>query len=306
MSRSGWEKWWWHDWLSDTELQSASPITRGIWMNILGHMWVLGTHQLTLTVDQYCRISRCNEADFKVFLDDVGSCGFCDVYTTVTPCHRTLTVVSRRRLRQVKAKENNRLRQQRHRSNARITPTEADARCIEERKEKKSPSHTPPLKKKSQGSAYSSEFECVWKDRPKRSGSDDKRRAWQAWRARQQEGHTTESMADGMKRYCAYCDATDRTGSQFVMLTATFYGPADPPHFTQSWAAPRKSKQPNGRRKTFDEHMQSLHEWGNSEQQDGEIIEGSWVDAGESDAFLGIDDEPVRTTAHRRLRGPTE
>jgi hypothetical protein len=40
----------------------------------------------------------------------------------------------------------------------------------------------------------------------------------------------------GAQRYAAFCDATNKTGTEFVMQAATFFGPDK--HYENDWAIP--------------------------------------------------------------------
>ena len=60
---------------------------------------------------------------------------------------------------------------------------------------------------------------------PKRSGSQLWAKAIRAANARLREGATFQAMVEGGHRYAAYCEAIDKTGTQYVMQAATFLGP---------------------------------------------------------------------------------
>lgn len=89
---------------------------------------------------------------------------------------------------------------------------------------------------------YTTDFLNAWEHYPKRNGSNDKRKAFKAWSARLTQGHTTDVMIQGAQRYNAYCVAIGRVGTEFVMQAATFFGPADPPHFLEPWASAKKQE----------------------------------------------------------------
>lgn len=81
---------------------------------------------------------------------------------------------------------------------------------------------------------YSPVFEDSWVARARRSGADSKLAAWRAWRARMDEGVTEDAMASGMARYRDWCDATGKTGTEYVKQTCVFLGRDR--HFEQeSW-----------------------------------------------------------------------
>ena len=71
---------------------------------------------------------------------------------------------------------------------------------------------------------------------PKRSGSQLWSGAIRAANARIKEGATVQDMIDGTYRYAAYCNAIDKTGTQYVMQALTFLGPGK--HFLEPWDPP--------------------------------------------------------------------
>lgn len=71
---------------------------------------------------------------------------------------------------------------------------------------------------------------------PKRNGSQPWKRAMGAANARIMEGHTLQEMVNGAHRYTAFCEAGDKTGTEFVMQAASFLGPEH--HFLQPWDPP--------------------------------------------------------------------
>jgi hypothetical protein len=87
-------------------------------------------------------------------------------------------------------------------------------------------------KPKANPKGYTDEFEAAWAAYPQRPGNS-KADAFKAWKARLAAGVTVEQLADGVQRYAAYCDATDKTGTEYVKLAATFFGPGD--HYLADW-----------------------------------------------------------------------
>ncbi|AYN26429.1 hypothetical protein D8682_05100 [Buttiauxella sp. 3AFRM03] len=81
---------------------------------------------------------------------------------------------------------------------------------------------------------YSPEFESAWKAYPARQGSNPKNKAYQAWNARLHDGVTAESMLEGVKRYAAFLLTTGKSGTEFVMQGARFFGPGL--EFENTWA----------------------------------------------------------------------
>ena len=76
-------------------------------------------------------------------------------------------------------------------------------------------------------------FKAVY---PKRPGGQRWSLAIKRANARIEEGATFQDMIDGACGYAAYCDATEKTGTQYVMQAATFLGPDTP--FLDTWEPP--------------------------------------------------------------------
>ena len=80
---------------------------------------------------------------------------------------------------------------------------------------------------------YSIAFEQAWKHYPKRSGNNPKNKANATFCARFQEEFRNDKdsvqiqdeFVNGVKRYADYCKATGKTGTEFVLQAATFFGP---------------------------------------------------------------------------------
>ena len=80
---------------------------------------------------------------------------------------------------------------------------------------------------------YTVEFEEIWNEKPNRQGANPKRKAFQAYSARLKEGHTTEKMLAGVKRYKQHLEEQQKMNTPFVMQMATFLGPDE--HFAEQW-----------------------------------------------------------------------
>lgn len=124
MGKSPAKQWYWSDWLNDVELQAATASTRGIWMNALCRMWHSRSRgELTGTREKLLGLLNCTSSEFDQFLADAHETRFCDI--SVTDNER-VTLRNRRMCREEKDRENNRLRQERHRdkrkNNDEITP----------------------------------------------------------------------------------------------------------------------------------------------------------------------------------------
>lgn len=95
---------------------------------------------------------------------------------------------------------------------------------------------------------------------PKRSGNQPWPRAVKAINARIKEGHKWDEIADGIRRYSAYCKEVGKIGTEFVMMASTFCGPDK--NFQQDWIVPANKGQQRD-----DENVDKLSEWATHEQQ---------------------------------------
>lgn len=87
---------------------------------------------------------------------------------------------------------------------------------------KKTPNQTPPL---GNNKKYPDEFETLWREYPRREGSNSKAGAFKAWKARVRDGVHETTMLEAVLRYRAYCQSKKIIGTEFVKLAQTFLGP---------------------------------------------------------------------------------
>lgn len=90
--------------------------------------------------------------------------------------------------------------------------------------------------------AYTPEFETAFGYYPKRSGGNPKKGAFRAWSARVKAGVDPKVMTEGVRRYAAFNEATEKIDTPYVMQAQTFFGPEDPPHFLEPWKPPPKKR----------------------------------------------------------------
>jgi hypothetical protein len=79
-------------------------------------------------------------------------------------------------------------------------------------------------------------FVLAWSVLPKRAGSNPRSTAEKAWRARMREGVPEADMFAGAERYRAFCEASGKVGTEFVMQGARFFGPNR--EFEGEWETP--------------------------------------------------------------------
>ncbi len=87
-------------------------------------------------------------------------------------------------------------------------------------------------------SSYPAEFEEIWTAYPKRAGNADKGGAFKSCNARITADVSWVDMLEGAKRYAKFCDATEKTGTEFVMQAARFFGAQL--HYMQDWTPPAR------------------------------------------------------------------
>ena len=88
---------------------------------------------------------------------------------------------------------------------------------------------------------YSEDFLEIWQIYPARSGANPKKRAATAFEKRISEGLLNHEeiyfeLFQGARRYAKFCDATGKTGTEYVMQAATFFGPDR--HYENDWTIP--------------------------------------------------------------------
>jgi hypothetical protein len=98
------------------------------------------------------------------------------------------------------------------------------------------PTRSPAVLKVSRGTINPEWFLDLKLAYPNRAGDQGWRKALKAANARIVEGHMPDEFVEGARRYCAFCDATEKTGTEFVKQAATFLGPDK--HFLLPWDLP--------------------------------------------------------------------
>ncbi len=74
----------------------------------------------------------------------------------------------------------------------------------------------------------SPEFMTAWSAYPKREGGNPRKAAWTAWKARIRAGEATaQELVEATRGYAKFCDAGNKTGTRFVLMASTFYGPGE-------------------------------------------------------------------------------
>jgi len=85
------------------------------------------------------------------------------------------------------------------------------------------------------------EFDDIWPYYPKRAGNNPKPKALKAYEKRR-KSFSFEVIQRGVIRYQAFCEATGKLNTEFVMQAARFFGPDE--CFTQDWDIPISTQRP--------------------------------------------------------------
>lgn len=106
-----WFKMEWDHWLGDSDLNRCSFATQGFWARCINIMNRDEVSELSGTVDQMRRLLGCTPEELLEYSTELRDTGTADV----TIGNDFVTIISRRRKRELKGKEINRLKVQRHR-----------------------------------------------------------------------------------------------------------------------------------------------------------------------------------------------
>jgi len=84
---------------------------------------------------------------------------------------------------------------------------------------------------------YTQEFNELWLIKPKRGGGNSKIKAFKQYKARLKAKHSHGDIEAGLIRYSVFCHATDKIGTEYVMMLSTFFGVDE--WFMEEWELPR-------------------------------------------------------------------
>ena len=101
------------DWFKDPELSMCEPATRGIWFDALNRMHERKAGFIKGTPRQLSRLVRCSEEQLIEAVEELRNTGTADI---VTFCNKEIMIRSRRKTREFKDLESNRLRVKKHRN----------------------------------------------------------------------------------------------------------------------------------------------------------------------------------------------
>lgn len=109
---------------------------------------------------------------------------------------------------------------------------------------------------------YSDEFEQFWELYPKRAGGNPKRPAYERFRSLVKRGQATvEELLDGVRRYAAFCEETDKVGTEFVKQAKFWLSPGEA-LWKEAWTTPEAEQ-----RAEFERQMEAKRAARTPEQQ---------------------------------------
>ena len=115
------DRWYWADWFAATSL--VSVLTRGIWHEMLGLMWMNDrADSLTGSAAELALAVRCTESDLNVAIREI----LCKNLADVTFCDENVTIICRRYKKAKNERERARIGMRLMRSYAPVTDTRAE------------------------------------------------------------------------------------------------------------------------------------------------------------------------------------
>ena len=104
--------WYIGDWFKDPEVAMCETATRAIWFDALLRMHERKQGFVKGTIKQLSRMLRCSESEMNLAVEEIENLG---IGGAVMDCNNIVTITSRRKTREFKDLELNRLRVNRHR-----------------------------------------------------------------------------------------------------------------------------------------------------------------------------------------------
>ena len=95
--------------------------------------------------------------------------------------------------------------------------------------------------------AVEGEFQKAWDSFPKRSGSNSRQEALEAFSARVTEGVDPKAMIEAAEKYRIFAEATAKTGTEYVMQASSFFG-RKKRGWEQDWTPPTNGNGKGGHR----------------------------------------------------------
>jgi len=168
------------DWLRDTELQMCSCSTKGIWINLLCHMWFARDRgELEGSPEEFQKLTGASTNEMDLFFKEAKRFKFCDISVTG---HNTVTLINRRMSREdhERRKARDRKRKQREKDAKKQDVTEMSQGGVTEksRLHSSTSSSTSTSNTKKKQCVSPNKFDEFWLVYPKKVGKKDCRDKW--------------------------------------------------------------------------------------------------------------------------------
>ncbi len=194
----------------DIDLEDHPLEIEGAWIRICNKLWRSETRgKLIKTIEQWARILRIPIDDTDRILHYIQAQKIGDIKFG----HGRVTIISRRQIREEKARQEAAERQRRSRKG---DESQDGHKAVTKE------SRTRGYISKEDRKEYTPAFESFWEAYPRKI---EKKRAYKIWKTRIKEGHTAEEMTEAAKRYAKKCEKTEET---YIKYASTFIGPDKP------------------------------------------------------------------------------
>lgn len=134
-----WEKWEWRAWKTDPRVRRLTPISRLIWFELLGDMWLDQSAEWTGTPGELAQQIGVSFEQAETFITEMGVTKCSEISFE---CNGAVRIVSRRRRKLENARETTRLRVAKHREKSKtskpVTPKKRRRNGTEEEEDRRS------------------------------------------------------------------------------------------------------------------------------------------------------------------------
>ena len=224
MAKLPWMQFYPADYLLDTQL--LSPASRGIWMDVICHLWRSETRgTMTLSREHWARLLRCTVKEFSHALDELQSQQICNA---VTLSNNDVTLSSRRLVKEEKRRRGAAMRVSRHRKkrdcNAPVTGEnqKSESEVIYQNQKSESEEEREEKKEKSCG-----QVRTLPAALPKSAA------VWEAY-AGAYAGRYGVAPVRNAKTNAQLCQLVDRLGAEEAPLVAAYYLSHNKPLYVSS------------------------------------------------------------------------
>ena len=198
------------DWLSDANVVRMSNEARGVYIQLMSHCWLEGC--IPDDIGEWAALCGCHVDAIEQVYQDVRRC------YDVAPRKENFLVHPRLEKERRKQKE-------RRKSAQKAALQRWDGHTKRNANALRSVSPTTSSTSASTTTVYDLDFAAFWNAYPRRTGSNPKAAARSAWAGRLSPDITAAVLLDGAERYAKFCDATGKTGTEYVKQAVSWLSP---------------------------------------------------------------------------------